>query len=334
MLSQKSTVISSVIANHNRAKAVFNFVIVSLCLWAIYHSLFCKNNIASLLEAMQYERSIYGVLAIVLAIVLLIPNWLLEAIKWYKAMASTSQVSLRKSIYSILTGVSFGVFTPARSGEYVGRMVYLTTAERAASLIATFRCSMAQLFVTILFGGWAFYYSREQILILDVDNSIILVAGIIALGFVLCLYIFLPHIIQWLSRTKRLAAVLEPVNSVTVDMTLQVQLLCLSAVRYAVYAVQYILVLFFCGMPGGIILLPYIAVIYFLQTLLPLPPIAAFVTRATVAVLVLTILGYNELAIISASLILWVINMAIPALCGLVILMIKNRNTFESQDNI
>jgi hypothetical protein len=60
-----------------------------------------------------------------------------------------------------------------------------------------------------------------------------------------------------------------------------------------------------------------VAVIYLLQTSIPLPPFADMVARNEIGILLWAGLGASEQSIVLAGLTIWIINLAFPALCGL-----------------
>jgi hypothetical protein len=61
-----------------------------------------------------------------------------------------------------------------------------------------------------------------------------------------------------------------------------------------------------------------------LQTAIPLPPIVGLLARGEVALKIWGISSQNDLSILAATFTLWVINLIIPALIGLVFILRLN----------
>ena len=92
------------------------------------------------------------VLNFILVFVLMFVNWSLEALKWKISVQGVQPVSFFKSLKAIFSGVSFSVTTPNRTGEYLGRVLYMDDGNRLRVISLTILGSISQLLVTIFFG--------------------------------------------------------------------------------------------------------------------------------------------------------------------------------------
>ena len=88
----------------------------------------------------------------ILVIVLMFVNWSLEALKWKISVQSVQPVTFFRSLKAIFSGVSFSVTTPNRTGEYLGRVLYMDDGNRLRVISLTILGSISQLLVTIFFG--------------------------------------------------------------------------------------------------------------------------------------------------------------------------------------
>jgi uncharacterized membrane protein YbhN (UPF0104 family) len=96
------------------------------------------------------------------------------------------------------------------------------------------------------------------------------------------------------------------------------QTLFLSAIRYLVFTTQFYLILIALGMEIEVTsAFVLIAVTFLITSIIPTFALTEIVVRSAVAVSVFTVIdtGHPEIAA-AASFLLWIINLAIPALAG------------------
>ncbi|MBK8547119.1 MAG: flippase-like domain-containing protein [Saprospiraceae bacterium] len=92
-------------------------------------------------------------------------NWFLEALKWKSVLKPIVRLSLYESFKSIMSGVFIGIFTPARIGEYAGRLINLPENARIPSLGATFYNSIVQNGIHVVLGfGLSYYFIKNSLL--------------------------------------------------------------------------------------------------------------------------------------------------------------------------
>jgi hypothetical protein len=61
---------------------------------------------------------------VILATLLIIPNIMMDVLKWKLAMVSIRKLKMILAVKSILSGLTFGILAPGRVGDYGGRMVF------------------------------------------------------------------------------------------------------------------------------------------------------------------------------------------------------------------
>jgi hypothetical protein len=71
-------------------------------------------------------------------------------------------------------------------------------------------------------------------------------------------------------------------------------------------------------------LLGGVAVIFLVQTSIPLPPLVDLVARNEVGLTLWAGFGVNELSVVAGGLTIWIINLAFPALIGLLAIATVN----------
>ncbi len=273
-------------------------------------------------EGWQSISLIYFLMALLLVPV----NWFLESVKWRIALSDYKPISTVHSLYSILLGVSAGILTPARVGEYVGRMSLMEKKDIGPNSLATFVSSTMQMIVTFLFGSVASIYIYSHYEFIDISQTIIISGGLVMLAFLIGLLFFLPHVINLLGRIRQLHRFLPDQEVTLPRYGIVVRVFLYSVLRYVVYALQYALVFLCFGTNVGLpILLAFILLAFLCQSLLPLPPMASLIGRGSVALLLFTQLGINEYVILSATFSIWVINLVLPAFCGMILFMNINK---------
>lgn len=277
-------------------------------------------------EGLQQGRWYY-----LLICVLLMPfNWLIESQKWRMLIAAWIKIPLRKAFKGILAGLSVGIVTPARIGEYAGRLIVLPNGSKAKSLMATLMSSISQNVANLIFGFFGaivFFYCYFPIPpYVYMAGSVI---GLAALVLVMTLYLHadkwnLQQLLSW----KPLHFLQQQANVLSqYDRHLLSQVLQWSLLRYIVYTIQYVLMLYFLGISIPLAAaISGVALIYLIQSGIPLPPILGVVARGELALLIWSIFTDNVAGILVATFGLWVINLVIPALFGLLIVLnVNNR---------
>ncbi len=291
--------------------------------------LFWENDFLSMIMSLKWGFDKLLILGVVIAMSFI--NWGLEVLKWHTAIKPIT-LSICYSMKSVLVGVAIGLITPARMGEYIGRMLYITDAQRMWSGIATFRCSLAQSVITYSSGILSFLYlsmNGHLVSSIGIDSYFFLTLCIIILAVMLISFIKLDRVLPWINKLlpfywKQKLRLDLTSNEFEVAFSDQSQLLILlyACLRYTVYLTQYGIVLSIIGVHLSLLeLVTSISLVFLIQSLLPVPSIAKIFARTGAAAGVFSILGYGTLEIITASLLIWVINLLLPALCGLAFLL-------------
>jgi len=294
----------------------------------IYHTLYVKNDVVELSFYVDSKQLINNLWWLIVALCLVIPNWLFEALKWREVINQYSEITLYKSFISVLAGLSLGILTPARTGEYLGRLTLLEKEQRGEATLSTFVGSLAQNLVTVIIGIsiYAFYHSGVFQELERYSFWInITVAAIVILGPLV--YFNLSLIIKYLGRITFTKKYVNKLQSQKVSTKGLLTVLIYAFIRYIIYCLQYLCILKFIGLQANAVtILASIPIIYLFQSLLPLPPLSGLLARGEISILVLSVLDNNIFIILLSALILWVINLIIPALCGMIVLLNFNKS--------
>jgi hypothetical protein len=255
-------------------------------------------------------------------VVLLMPaNWLMEAIKWRGLIP---QPPSRWAAYrAVLLGNSVGLTTPANIGDYAGRLSVLNKDQYPAGLAATLVSSITQNVVNVAIGSIGALYlivhlEYTGLSTIWVGISIV-AASIVGLGLIW--YTQSEKVRESISRlgikypvVAKITALIDQFDRSHIGATLGY-----SSIRYVIYSIQYLLVLYAVGIHLPLSLsLAGIATIYLVQSGLPLPPMLGLLARGETAILVWgAAADGNIVPILVASFGLWLINRAVAALAGL-----------------
>ena len=281
---------------------------------------------SSFVNTLSYDKIWY----LVLALIMMPINWSIEAVKWGGLVNKYENLSFKDSFYAIMSGLTLGILTPGRVGEYGGRVLFVKAENNWKAVITTFVTSISQNLVNLTFGSCctiAFVYYNfglDQMLLIA---SLLFVFTLTLVAYTLYFHIdtlkkfikkvSLPIISKALSKHLKVLKLFSKKDLLKVSVW--------SLVRYIVYSSQYVLLLYFFGIDGSFMMLFLgVSTIFLIQSALPLPPMFSVFARSEIALIVWGIFSVNEIAILSSSFGLWIINLLIPAFIGLLLSMNKN----------
>jgi hypothetical protein len=258
----------------------------------------------------------HGLLLMSAISLLMLVNWAIEALKWKMLVKHIQVQSFLAALKSVFIGVTIGLFTPNRAGELIGRVYFIEDDKKLRASLINSIGSLAQVACTFGFGIMALLFFKENWIskipfTTLLSLALLLITISIALYYVVRNNMVLQNIIREIVLPFR-----------RIDWTTVTQVVGLSILRYLIFTIQFVLVLQVFTINLSISeMLICIAVNYFLITVIPTYALAEIGVRGTVATAVFGVYGIDALPVISASLIVWMINLAVPALIGTAILM-------------
>jgi len=265
-----------------------------------------------------------------LTAILLMPlNLWLESLKWKVMVNKFEAHSAWKSVMSVLSGITAGMVTPGRLGDYVGKLMFISPSNNWKAVWANMTGGIAMQ-LSVLIGGLAgasVYLSHHLDLAQSLNRSLLFTLAIV--GILLALLYYHLHWLHLFSRklpAVRLFRHISESLSVTYSFRISTlnRVLILAMARYLVFLLQYLMLLAFWDIGPGYLLLAAISVIFLLQSAVPLPPVIGILARGEIALLVLGGITASSFSVLSAAFSLWIINLAIPALFGLILVLNTN----------
>ena len=264
-------------------------------------------------------------ITIIVVIFMMFMNWFLEALKWKFLINKIEEISLMTSIRAVFSGITVSTFTPNRIGEYAGRVFCLEKGDRIKAVLITIIGSMSQLFNTIFFGFIGFIFLPNFIVeasqfFIGYKYLYLLFIVIIILLNILLLVLFLNtkylsilfYKINWLKKYHEYIAVFSLYSKLDL-----LKILLISFFRYFIFTLQfYILLKLFDVEVTYLNAIVLIMCMLFIVSLIPTIAITEIGVRGSVAIFLFGLISTNTTGIITATFLLWIINLLIPALLG------------------
>jgi hypothetical protein len=286
----------------NKSIGLILFVV---CLVAIYNKVAHNENLNQYSAdiKIQFEKVTYFEWAVLL--LLFLGNYLMEAIKWQNLLASWSPISIFKSYKSVLIGQAFAFFTPARSGDYVGRILLLPPGSKIKGVAQLAWSSYAQLIITISIGSVALFFNLP---------FFPWIKWFMPLGLIAALFVYFHpgEFKGWLNK----------INQLQIENKLKLNLLGLSFLKYIIFVLQYTWAVKMLNIPiTPIDLWIALGVLFLLLSIIPSISLTDLVIRGQIIVVLLEPYYNNSLMLICLSTIIWAVNFLLPAIIGAFLLI-------------
>jgi hypothetical protein len=323
---------NSTVKVHKVRNIIIQWSIVVLAWYFLYHQLIAKEGLDKIVEAFRGFFPVDKLLYLfVLAILLMPVNWGLESFKWRYLIRSEEDLPLLRAVKAVLTGISVSTFTPNRIGEFAGRIFILKKADLWNATFITLLGSLSQLVVTLLLGCAGLIFFSVKYLHVDLLNPYLFwTLIVVSVGAVFGILFFYFNIKvlralagKWIQcRWPKIANAFEVFSKFSFKELFIV--LLFSFLRYLVFSCQYYFLLrFFNVNIFWVDALIFLTVIFFVMSAIPTIALSELGMRGSVS---LFVLGYYfsvnamdagvSAAIVAASTLLWIINLALPAITG------------------
>lgn len=260
--------------------------------------------------------------AIAAAAVLLLPNIGLQYGKWRSLVRWSHPAAPGGEILrSLLSGFAFALFTPARLGEFGGRALVMNEPRRGTLVALTAVDKFVSLAVTVAAGiaGLSVYLQRgagASFLASVCAGAGVLVVGWVASARTARIPKNIGRALLRRSPVLQRAAARLAEGFPRVPRPVLLKQLALSAVFYATFCTQFILLLFAFGPVDIGAAAAGIACVMFAKSVIPPVTFGELGIREGAAVFFLGGLGIAAAAALNASFLLFCINILVPALAG------------------
>lgn len=261
---------------------------------------------------------------------LMLAQYTLEAYKWKRLMASAWNITLFQAYAAIFKGQAFAFITPHGMGDYYGRLLTIPTSVQSVAIASTLVSRWMQLVITL---GVSIIVVPIYLLSISVAPIPVLhwyfIAAALGLGCIVVLWKMLPKL-QSYSYGSSWAAYVLPV---LVDIQLFSKKIILevgvvSFFRYTLFASALGISFYFFDIhPPLAQLIMGIVLIYVAKSIFP--TFLDLGIRELTAVYYFGSLGYDEPKILLAGILVWWIQVVVPALLGWLWLVVQRDKTQE-----
>ncbi|MHB1277235.1 MAG: lysylphosphatidylglycerol synthase domain-containing protein [Bacteroidia bacterium] len=311
--------------SHNKVVILryLKIIVLLLSAWLLYRELMVKDRFRENFLAILHGEVPITWSWLIPVLILLFANWALETVKWQVLIRAFARPPFLLSYKAILTGVFVSFFTPNRVGEFAGRVIYLKEKKVEASLL-TIAGSLAQNVCTYLFGSLAalFFFAEEPIeWILGGAVLFFLTLTLLFLYFNIDRLVGLIRIIR---LPKKWMKYFIPIRRLT-----RVQLmkaLGLSALRYAVFTLQFVLMFQVFAVPISFgMAVQGVGLSFLIHSVLPTIALLEVASRGFAAYYAFQVAPEFDASILLASYSIWLINLFLPGMVG-AMLFLFNKN--------
>lgn len=314
---------------NNKAKIIkitemsVKIIIVVLGIWILYNKIIKNQNVTEVWDEIKTSFTNSKQFILMFVAFLLVPlNILLEAFKWKLQVKPIEDIRLNISYISIFTGMTAGMFFPNRMGSFLGRIFMLERGDRIKAAMVTIVGGFAQMIVTVCFGLIAALFFVKKYKLLIIIISAILIILLILLYFKIHLLKYLQILIpkRFKEKTKSYVEIFSQYTKKELF-----KILIISFARYLLYSFQFVLLIWAFNVPLSYLnaMIP-ISLTYLMMMIVPFITITEIAVRGSISIIIfekwLMMNGINSslsAIIFSASSLLWIFNIAIPATIGL-----------------
>ena len=269
---------------------------------------------------------------ILLAFILSVINIYFQFAKWQLTCGQVlGENKNSKIFYSLFYGFSAGIITPLRVGEYFGRAIAFKDKSILQVTAATLIDKFFPLIIVVFLGS----ISSIIYLYLEIEVSIYLALSLFIVLFTL-FYILILLVISprfWenflfgrIRNSKSLSNIFEKLKVFkSLDRIYLLKMSSLAFLFYLSFLIQYVLLV--AAFSHNQNYLEYFwagNLIMFAKTVIPPVSLGELGIREGASIYFLTQLGETSIVAFNASIFLFIINLLIPALIGLVLLFRKN----------
>lgn len=221
----------------------------------------------------------------------------------------------------MLTGTTFGVFFSNRLGEFAGRVLALQPQHRIGGSLLSFVNGAAQSLATFTFGALALLYMLESSgteSMGPVGSRILQVIVIFSWLIALTAFVRINALGDLLFKTTWLSRFRHHFEDMSVIGRPELfRLYHLSLLRFATFVLQYLVVFhLLVPDPQWIQVMGASSLALFSTTVLSFVPVPDLLLREAVAISYFRLFQFDALLVGEAVLMVWLINVALPAIIG------------------
>lgn len=285
--------------------------VVTGCFYFLYRKLAVDNAVsyASFYSSISVIFDT-GFLLVGTILSLSVINWSLEILKWRVLVNTRQSICFKTAAKQCLSALTLSLLTPNRVGDYLAKALYYSKKQTKTIVILNAIGHFAQLFITLIFGVFGLLYLYFNF---GFGISINLLFLWTCVGLILLIILII--------RSKFYTYRIQQFCSVTTTV-LPFKILMVSLLRYLVFSHQfYLLMLIFNLQVAYLPSMMGVFSMYLLASVVPTFSFLDWAIKGSTAVFVFSNFKIDSLPILEISLLMWVLNFALPALVGSVFVL-------------
>lgn len=245
---------------------------------------------------------------IVFCLLLLPLNVGLESWKWQVILSPIQRTSLVDCMIIILSGKSLNVISPLGIGDAFSKYMGMDENHRKQIYSSLAIDRFSQLFPTLIFGTVAMIYLLDRGIAIPLDVFVLTfsMGMTLILAGSIFMYLFKSKVKEYLLLVREM------------NLWSALNIFSISVGRYLVFVLQFYLIFWWLGSELSFFThLLGIAWIFLIKTLLPSLSVLGDLAKREVSAVMFFSFFTSELSVVLvASFVVWVINIALPALVG------------------
>ena len=296
-------------------------ILIFVVAWSyvVYKLATMEQDFSVIFSDGNFSISLFAVVCI-----LMFANWGAESLKWQKLVNCGQKISYRKAVSGVLVGLPLALITPNRVGEIGGRAIVLDKGRKNA-VVATFLGSMTQLASTLIFGVlgvmvYLLFFPHTVGVESAAWISLLIVVALVVVLLVCRDQRWLRRLALKLVGRKMYVAFLRAMRLYRIGDIFRV--LIISLLRYCVFSMQFgLLIRMLIPELSVVEIFVGITLTYLFTTVIPTTVLGEIGIRGSVAMFVFGAFTKHVAVIFQISLLIWIINIAVPTLAGSLILL-------------
>ena len=258
-----------------------------------------------------------------LTMLLLVPaNWALESLKWKRLAQKAVPITFGEAFRSTLTGLAVGVAVPAQLGDTLGRVASLRSDKRLLAIGAAVVSNGIQFYVSLVVGLVCWYLVGSAVPVTPTVSAII--TGVLVFLVVLgpLVAYFRRPLTRWKtdnSFVQKISPYFQVISQYEAGDLLTP--LLYGLLRYLVFMLQFVLALTLFDFPLSLVeLSACVGLILLAKTIIPAINLFGDLgLREFIALFLFSHYGLPSEQVITATLLVWAINILGPLLVGIVL---------------
>lgn len=252
-------------------------------------------------------------------------NLYLDALIWRSVNGFLGVISLKRAFKTNFVSYALSFITPANSGEVAGRYIMLNqNQDRQKTLFLIFWSHFPRMIVKLGLGIPAILMLGVLSERLSLDLA--MAVAFFTVAILLLVYFNLIKIQAWIyQRNIRRFNLAHYILNDRPRYKEKLKLLMLAFIKYLVYNIQFVALLCLWGnVDLSLELLSSVVIFYFITSIIPTFAAVDFIIKAAAAIYVFDGSLADESLLVNAAFMIWVFNVALPALGGLVVILKSN----------